>query len=135
MEPINPKRSPAVVGELVQEAMAHLKFCLQLCLRQREAGRLFIFEHADAAASRSMEMVNSIAKSDGIHGLNFDMTTKDEEERKAAARKKTAVLTNSNSISTLLRQAHCRGDHQHQPLVSGSWTMPSLSGQCQQDHL
>ena len=56
-----PKTSQAVVGELVQEAMEHLKFCLELCLRQHAEGRLFIFEHPDAAASWSIEMINSIA--------------------------------------------------------------------------
>ena len=61
---------------------------------------------------------------DGIHRVNFDccalgMMTKDRHGVPMAAKKRTAVLTNSDAIATLLREARCRGEHKHQPLLDG----------------
>ena len=38
-----PKMEPSEVEQLVKEAMAHLRFALELCTMLHEAGRLFLF--------------------------------------------------------------------------------------------
>jgi len=53
------------------------------------------------------------------------MTTKDSEGNIAAAKKRTGILTNSDSVASLLRDAQCQGDHEHEQLLSGK------AGPCQ----
>ena len=119
-----PRMDPKKVSEAIMEAMTHLKFCLELCLRQHRAGRLFIFEHPAFATSWSYEFIVEFAKLDGVHRVQFDfcrmgMATKDENGDMKLAKKPTAILTNSDAVATLLRHAQCLGDHDHVHLVNG----------------
>ena len=72
-----------------------------------------------------------VANLDGVHRVNFDfcalgMTTKTKDVKLAKAKKRTTVLTNSDAIATILREAQCRKDHTHQHLLEGR------AGPCQE---
>ena len=66
----------------LEEAMGHVKFSLDFCLRQYKAGRLFVFEHPTSASSWSTDMLQQMANLEGVYLAKFDfcqlgMTTKD----------------------------------------------------------
>ena len=112
-----------VTAEL-EAAMKHLKFALEMCLKQHRAGRLFIFEHPAEATSWSYEMIVEFGKLDGVRKVLFDfcrlgMMTADDNGNEAYAKKRTAILTNSDATATLLRHAQCLGNHRHEPLLNG----------------
>ena len=124
-----PKLPEEKVTEKLAEAMKHLKFTLEMCLAQHRAGRLFVFEHPAQATSWSAEMVRQCANHDGVHRVLFDfctvgMESTDKAGKTLPAKTRTAILTNSDAIATLLRQAQCRGDHKHMVLING------LAGPC-----
>ncbi len=119
-----PKMDPKDVEEKIREAMVHLKFTVEMCLLQHEAGRLFLFEHPASASSWDSEIIQSLAGVNGVHKTKFDfcmlgMTTTDKHGKRVPAKKRTAVLTNSDAIATLLRGAQCRGEHWHMELIGG----------------
>ena len=65
-----------------------------------------------------------LASVDGVHNVKFDfctlgMETRDRDGRRAPAKKRTGILTNSDAIATLLREAQRRGEHKHQRLLDG----------------
>ena len=112
------------VEQLVSEAVAHLRFVLELCTMQHKAGRLFLLEHPASSLSWHAHMLQAIAKLDGVHRISFDfcalgMTTETAQGNEAPAKKRTTVLTNSDAVATLLREAQCRGEHKHQQLLGG----------------
>ena len=45
------KMSREDVKAKLRDAMAHVKFALDMCLRQYRAGRFFVFEHPTSASS------------------------------------------------------------------------------------
>ena len=119
-----PKMEPNEVEQLVKEAVAHLRFALELCTTQHKAGRLFLFEHPASALSWHAQMLQAMACLDGVHRVSFDfctlgMMTKTADGKAAPAKKRTTVLTNSDAVATFLREAQCRGDHRHQQLLGG----------------
>ena len=104
--------------------MTHVKFALEMCIRQYRAGRFFIFEHPTSASSWGTDMMKHMMSLEGVHTAKFDfcqlgMTTKDEDGRTQAAKKPTAVMTNSANLAEVLRQAQCQGLQRHQHLVGG----------------
>ena len=113
------KMEHAEVVKSIQEAIQHLKFSLELCLRQHAAGRLFVFEHPDAALSWAVGILKTVMTVDGVHRINFDccsreMKTKFGDKANMVSKQRKAVFTNSDAIATLLREAQCRGEHRHQ---------------------
>ena len=120
------------VEGILSKAMEHLKFCMELCLMQYQEGRLFLFEHPVGASSWQSDLVNSLAKLEGIYKTNFDFCTlgmrtgQRPGDDTHAAMKRTTVMTNAHSVHTLLREAQCRGDHGHMPLENGR------AGPCQE---
>ena len=66
-----PSRKTEEVEELVSKAMEHLKFAIQMCMMQHEAGRLFIFEHPCTATAWHTQMPRAFANCDGIHKSQF----------------------------------------------------------------
>ena len=65
-----------------------------------------------------------LASVDGVHNVKFDfgtlgMETRDPDGRRVPAKKRTGILTNSDAIATLLREAQRRGEHKHQRLLDG----------------
>ncbi len=119
-----PRQDRFEVEEKIKEALMHLKFVVELCLIQHEAGRLFLFEHPASASSWSSEVIQYLADVKGVHHVKFDfcmlgMTTKDADGNDAPAKKRTGVLTNSDAVAMLLRSAQCRGEHWHTELING----------------
>ena len=110
------KMAPEEVEEKLRAAMVHVKFALDLCLRQYMAGRLFLFEHPAGASSWSTNMMRDMLGLAGVHTAKFDfcelgMETKGPDGTTAPARKRTTVMTNSPNIAEVLRQAQCSGFH------------------------
>ena len=108
----------------IKAGMRHVKFALELCLRQYREGRLFLFEHPASASSWSTEMMRQMLSLPGVMTAKFDfcqlgMKTTDEQGAPAAAKKRTTIMTNSPNIGEVLRQAQCTGAHKHEPLVGG----------------
>ena len=112
------------VEEKLRAAMVHIKFALELCLKQYMAGRLFLFEHPAGASSWSTGMMKDMLGLAGVHTAKFDfcelgMTTKGHNGNAAPAKKRTTVMTNSPNIAEVLRQAQCSGLHRHVQLDGG----------------
>ncbi len=119
-----PKMPKAEVEAKVADALVHLKFTVELCLMQHEAGRLFVFEHPASASSWDSEMIQMLTSVSGVHQVKFDfcmlgMTTTSKSGKDVPAKKRTGVLTNSSAVAALLRNAQCRGEHWHMELVGG----------------
>ena len=118
------KMAPEEIKGKLKTAMEHVKFSLDLCLRQCKAGRLFVFEHPTSASSWSTSMLQQMADLEGVYTARFDfcklgMETKDENGQPAPAKKRTTVLTNSPILAEVLRRAQCQGLHRHQHLIGG----------------
>ena len=112
------------VREKLRAALEHLKFAAEMCIKQHDAGRLFLFEHPASASSWGTAILQYLAKLSGVHNVRFDfcalgMKTVDNQGREAAAKKRTGVLTNSQAVADLLQEAQCRRDHRHQQLLDG----------------
>ena len=115
-----PKMETAEVEAKVAAALQHLRFTVELCLMQHEAGRLFLFEHPASASSWDSEVIQLLSSVNGVHHVKFDfcmlgMTTTDRSGDEVPAKKRTGVLTNSNAVATLLQGAQCRGS-------TGTWS-------------
>ena len=126
-----PKQEHEHVERQLKDAMEHVKFSLEMCLEQYTKGRLFMFEHPAGAASWSMQAIQQMKSLEGVSATKFDfcmlgMKTTDSEGKPTAARKKTIVMTNSQAITLLLREAQCRAEHAHTPLLGGK------AGPCQE---
>ena len=124
------RKSKEETTAMLKAAMEHLKFALEICVMQYEAGRLFLFEHPVGARSWGTEMVQTVMHLEGVYLAKFDfcqlgMETLDEHGEAAAAKKRTGVLTNSKNIAEALRVAQCTGAHRHVPLLNGK------AGPCQ----
>ena len=68
---------------------------------------------------------------EGVHVVKFDfcmlgMLTSDRAGNPGAAKNRTTVMTNSPALALLLREAQCRSEHQHVPLLEGK------AGPCQE---
>ena len=60
----------------------------------------------------------------GVHVVKFDlcmlgMRTNDRQGKLTAAKKRITVMTNSPAVATLLREAQCRSERLHAPLLEG----------------
>ena len=126
-----PKQDTEQVKEKIHAALDHLKFAIELCIKQKDQGRMFIFEHPVNATSWYAQTVRLLSSMDGVYLAKFDfcmagMKTIDGAGREAFAKKRTGVLTNSSAVASLLRGAQCRGEHKHEPLLEGR------AGPCQQ---
>ncbi len=118
------KMTSAEVENMLDKALEHLKFALELCVEQHRAGRLFLFEHPVGASSWETEMIAAVARLSGVHIAKFDfcqlgMVTKDKDGKKSYAKKRTGVMTNSQHVAKILREAQCQGSHLHTQLLDG----------------
>ena len=78
-----------------------------------------------------MQAIQRIRLLEGVHVVKFDfcmlgMRTMDRHGNPSSARKMTTVMTNSPAVAKLLRNAQCRSEHQHTPLLGGK------AGPCQE---
>ena len=102
--------------------MAHVKFALDMCLRQYLGGRLLVFEHPASASSWAIAMTKHVMQVEGVHTALFDfcqlgMETVNAAGEKQAAKKRITVMTNSANLAEVLRQAQCKGLRKHHRLV------------------
>ena len=68
MQSINyAKMSREDVKAKLRDAMAHVKFALDMCLRQYRAGRFFVFEHPASASSWATAMMKDMMRLEGVH--------------------------------------------------------------------
>ena len=119
-----PKMEKAEVETKIAAALRHLRFTIELCIMQHEAGRLFLFEHPASASSWDTEVIQMLSEVNGVHHVKFDfcmlgMTTTDRNGHEVPAKKRTGVLTNSSAVASLLQGAQCRGEHWHMELTGG----------------
>ena len=115
---------PKDIHSKLREAMRHIKFTLELCLKQYNSCRLFMFEHPATASSWSTAMMQEVVNLEGIFAAKFDfcklgMITDGADGGPALAKKRTTVMTNSSNIAEVLRMAQCAKLHKHAPLVGG----------------
>ena len=108
----------------LHEAMLHMRFALSLCLQQYNAGRLFLFEHPAGASSWGTRMMTEMLAREGVYLAKFDFCQPGMEVnsglcRKARAKKRTSVMTNSKHLAETLRLAQRDGSHRHEQLVNG----------------
>ena len=118
------KSDEQTVRQKLEKALTHLKFSLELCVRQYKAGRCFVFEHPAAASSWTTQLVQRVLSLEGVYLSKFDfcqlgMTTPGAQGEALPAKKRTAVLTNSKNLAETLRLAQCHDGHIHEPLVGG----------------
>ena len=66
------KVSEKEVRQKLYEALKHLKFALEICKEQHEAGRLFVFEHPVQATSWGTRMMKRILNMAEVEAVNFD---------------------------------------------------------------
>ena len=104
------KSDTCTVQQKLESALTHLKFSLELCVRQYKAGRCFVFEHPAAASSWITQMVQKVLNLEGVHLSKFDfcqlgMTTPGAQGEPLPAKKRTAVLTTSKNLAETLRLA------------------------------
>ena len=121
----------AEVKRKLSEAMLHVQFCIQLCHEQHANGRVIVFKHPAGAASWCMQAIQQMHKLEGVHVVKFDfcmlgMLATDRQGNPAAAKKRTAMMNNFLAVATLLREAQCRAERLHAPLLDGK------AGPCQQ---
>ena len=97
------KLSTKEVKAKLRDAMAHVKFALDVCLRQYLEGRCFVFEHPTSASSCGTAMIKHVMKLEGVHTARFDfcqvgMETVNAAGEKQATKKRTTVMTNSANL-------------------------------------
>ena len=119
-----PRMKKEDVEARLKDGMSHLKFAMELCIMQHNAGRLFIFEHPESASSWSTKVVSTLAQVQGVYKVAFDfcmmgMKSKDDNGEEHPAKKRTGILTNSEATASILRRAQCDGGHVHVPLLNG----------------
>ena len=118
------KMSEEEAQEKMWNGMRHLAFAIEVCRIQARAGRYFAFEHPASATSWTTGMMQALLGTAGAQRVTFDfctlgMMTKDNDGQPGHAMKKTAVLTNSGHLASILRKAQCDGSHRHIPLEGG----------------
>ena len=56
----------------LESALMHLKFSLEICIRQYKPGRCFVFEHPAAASSWTTQLVQKVLTLEGVYLAKFD---------------------------------------------------------------
>ena len=111
--------SEAEVKEKLKDALEHVKFAVELCLRQHREGRLFMFEHPAGASSWESRLLRDLGSREGVHKVNFDFCEAGMEIDGTPVKKRTRIMTNSTALHMILRHAQCRGDHEHADTLDG----------------
>ena len=77
-------------------------------------------------ASHAADETTRRSMTDEFDFCTLGMKIKNKLEETTATRKKTAVMTNSQAITLLLREAQRQSEHSHTPLLGGR------AGPCQE---
>ncbi len=118
----------------LQQATEHVRFAVELCIMQCNAGRLFVFEHPVGASTWETRLMKDLHAKEGVYKVNFDFCTagmavgskRNAEDRPHPVKKRTSLITNSSAIHIIFKEAQCRGDHVHAEILSGK------TAECQQ---
>ena len=118
------KMIPSVVYSKFKAAVQHVKFALDLCMKQCSKGRLFMFENHATASSWSTTMMQEVLNLEVVFATTLDfcqlgMNTTNANGSPVAAQQRTTVMTNSSNIAEMLWRAQCANVHCHEPLVGG----------------
>ena len=105
------------------KAKKHFDFMCELYREQIQQGRWVLHEHPASATSWNHKAVVEIFQMEGMHSVladqcRFGLSTKGPDGRQHPAKKRTRFMSNAPEILVELNQL-CRGNHYHQPLVSG----------------
>ena len=89
-----------------------LRFGIELCRIQHEAGRVFVFEHPSTAASWESSSVKDLMRLPGVMLSVMDMCyygmVAQDEEGVALVRKSTKILTNAPEVADAVSH-RCEG--------------------------
>ena len=118
---LNPnKGSPEWVRQY-NEGLEMVSFAMRVARKQHLAGRYFIFEHPHKAASWREPVVQRMWELPGVTRVKVDMCAYGLKtpgpSGEMAAQKPTYLLTNMPAMAEGMNRK-CRGDHEHQQLIS-----------------
>ena len=113
-----PKMSPARVMNIVGEGLQHVRTSAQVCRRQYEQGRLFLFEHPKPSKAWEEPELEALRRLPGVFVCHFDMCRYGMKVRQELNKKPTTMITNSAEIAAEL-QLTCKGGHAHEALMGG----------------
>ena len=113
-----PKMSFARVMNIVGEGLQHVRTSAQVCKRQYEQDRLFLFEHPRPSKAWEEPEMEALKNLPGVHVCHFDMCRYGMRVGKELNKKPTTMITNSPEIAAEL-QLMCNGGHQHDALMGG----------------
>ena len=109
--------------QLMDEARALVKFPCAIYKMQHKAGRIFIHEHPQSAASWKEDSLKAVMDLPGVHKIDLDMCcyglTTETPQGELPARKPTSLLVNSSVMAKCLAK-RCSGSHKHGQLKGGS---------------
>ena len=115
------------VKDKMAKAMEHIKFAVELCVMQINAGRLFMFEHPAGASTWESKLLRDLYSRDGVFKVNFDFCMAgmkvgnkvNDAKKLHPVKKRTGLMTNSHAIYTIFREVQCRGEHVHADISGG----------------
>ena len=124
------KRDAKIVQQEMDQAIGHLKFCIEIYRIQMKAGRLFMHEHPHSASSWKMKEVLEIMAMSGVGTVTIDMCAFGmvavDQDGEAPAKKTTSVMSNSPEVLKSVSRKCANGDpsrrdehHRHVQLVGG----------------
>ena len=124
------RRDPKIVEQELAESRKHFNFCVDLALRQYNAGRGFMFEQPRNATSWQDPYIRFLASLPGVQFVDVDMCmhgmrvegTRNNEDGSLGNwlnKKPTGILTNIPEIAEAIRKK-CDGSHPHGILVGGT---------------
>jgi hypothetical protein len=113
------------------QAEVFVNHCMELCQLQHEKNRKFMYEHPRRASSWKLASVMSVAQLPGVSIVHFDMCAVGMKSPLGApVRKRTSILTNSDSVVAALQKCQCPKNHIHRK-IEGSELGHKMSKWCQ----
>ena len=103
---------------MIGEGLQHVRTSVQVCRRQYEQGRLFLFEHPRPSTAWEEPELVALKKLPGVYVCNFDMCRYGMRVNRELNKKVTTMITNSEEVAAEL-QLVCEGGHVHEILMGG----------------
>ena len=102
-----PTMSEQEVKAKLDEGLDHLRFAVEPCIRQHNAGRMFLFEHPHNASSWATKALGILQSGGGVYKVDFDfcmlgMQAPGDDGGMGPAKKRTGIATNSEAIASVL---------------------------------
>ena len=92
------KLSREEVTAKLRDATAHVKFALDMCLRQYRGWRFFVFEHPASASFWAALMIKHVMQLEGAHMARFDFCQLGMGTVNAAGEKLTSIMTTLEAL-------------------------------------